>query len=120
LAQLEIKLRVQPVDGRRSFGVNLAGYLTSEKGIGEAARSTIRVLEAANIPYVLNNVTDSGSINIDSTYAGFSDDNPYVFNLVHVNASELADFAWYKGEAYFRGRYNIGVWNWELSSFPEE
>ncbi len=69
---------------------------------------------------MVNNLIDSGSVNNDTTYTEFSDDNPYVFNLVHVNASELANFAWYKGEAYFRDRYNIGAWTWELPSFPEE
>ncbi len=69
---------------------------------------------------MVSHLIDSGSVNDDTTYTEFSDDNPYVFNLVHVNASELADFAWLKGEAYFRGRYNIGAWTWELSSFPEE
>ena len=120
LAVLEDKLHLQPIDGRRPFGVNVAGILNSEKGIGEAARSTLRSLEAANIPYVLNSVIDYGSLNNDTTYTGFSDDNPYVFNLVHLNAPELANFVWYKGAAYFRGRYNIGAWNWELASFPNE
>ena len=69
---------------------------------------------------MLNNVTDSGSANIDSTLSGFTDDNPYSINLIHVNADQVPIFATVKGDEYFRGRYNIGCWFWELSQFPEE
>lgn len=110
----------EPVEGgkARALGVNLAGYIASEKGVGEALRSQIRCLEAAAIPYVLNDFPDSGSANLDGTHTQFSAENPYAINLVHLNASEVERFADAKGEAYFRGRYNIGYWNWELSDFP--
>jgi Glycosyl transferases group 1 len=102
------------------FGVNIAGYFESEKGIGEAGRAAARALSASSIPYVLNNVTDSGSANIDVALSNFADNNPYSINLVHVNADQVPVFAALKGEEYFRGRYNIGCWFWELSQFPEE
>lgn len=58
---------VEPaINDFRPFGVNLAGYFGSEKGVGEAGRAAARALDASSIPYVLNNVTDSGSANIDS------------------------------------------------------
>ena len=38
------------------LGVNVAGYLDTESGMGEAARGSIRSLEAAGIPVALNNV----------------------------------------------------------------
>jgi glycosyltransferase involved in cell wall biosynthesis len=101
-------------------GVNLAGHFGSEKGLGEAARAAARALKGSSIPYVLNNVIDSGSVNIDSTLSSFTDDNPYRVNLVYVNAVQVPIFAAVKGEAYFRGRYNIGSWFWELSQFPQE
>lgn len=112
---------VQPVDGHpRPFGVNVAGYLNSEKGTGEAARSAIAMLKAANVPLVLNNIIDSSSVNNETEFTDFSADNPYAFNLVCVSADQAANFAWHKGGTYFQGRYNIGLWNWELTSFPEE
>ena len=103
-----------------SFGVNLAGYFGSEKGVGEAGRAAARALEATSIPYVLNNILDSDSANIDSTFFRFTDDNPYSINLTHVNADQVPIFAAKKGDEYFRGRYNIGCWFWELSAFPQE
>jgi cyclopropane fatty-acyl-phospholipid synthase-like methyltransferase len=112
---------VEPaINGFRPFGVNLAGYFASEKGVGEAGRAAARALEASSIPYVLNNVTDSGSANIDSALSSFTDDNPYSINLIHVNADQVPIFAAVKGDEYFRGRYNIGCWFWELSQFPQE
>jgi SAM-dependent methyltransferase len=112
---------VEPaINGFRPFGVNLAGYFASEKGVGEAGRAAARALEASSIPYVLNNVNDSGSANIDSALSSFTDDNPYSINLIHVNADQVPIFAAVKGDEYFRGRYNIGCWFWELSQFPQE
>jgi Glycosyl transferases group 1 len=103
-----------------SFGVNLAGYFSSEKGVGEAGRATARALEAASVPYVLNNVIDSGSANIYSSSFSFTDDNPYSINLAHINADQVPFFVAMKGDEYFRGRYNIGCWFWELSHFPQQ
>ena len=42
--------------GRAPLGVNVAGYLNTESGMGEAARLSVRSLEAAGIPVALNNV----------------------------------------------------------------
>ena len=38
-----------------ALGVNVAGYLDTESGMGEAARASIRSLQAAGIPFALNN-----------------------------------------------------------------
>jgi GT2 family glycosyltransferase/glycosyltransferase involved in cell wall biosynthesis len=104
----------------RSFGLNLAGYIASEKGVGEATRSVIRSVRATNIPYVLNNFADPGSANLDTTFVHFSADNPYGINLIQVNPGEMPRFASEKRRTYFHNHYNIGYWWWELSSFPEE
>lgn len=103
----------------KPFGANVAGYFTSEKGTGEAARSAAAVLKAAGVPVVLNTVVDASSSNVESV-RGVSRDNPYSINLVYVNADQAENFAWHKGEGYFNGRYSIGVWNWEVQEFPQE
>lgn len=101
------------------FGVNVLGLLQSEKGVGEHCRATARSLAAARIPMALNNYVDPGSANVDTSHTTFSTDNPYPINLVHINAVETPGLAraipW-----YFKGRYNIGYWNWELEWFPED
>lgn len=102
------------------LGVNVAGYLDTESGMGEAARASIRSLEAAGIPFALNNVASRLRKN-DRTYAGaFGDENPHPFNLVHLNADNMAWFAEGRGKAYFADRYTVGYWFWELSAFREE
>ena len=101
------------------FGVNVAGYLRSEKGVGEAARTVVRSLEAAGIPYVLNDVCDHGSKNVDRRYARASESNPYAANLVQLNADHAPAF-FRDRPGYGAGKRTIGYWNWELSEFPEE
>lgn len=102
------------------LGVNVAGYLDTESGMGEAARASIRSLEAAGVPVALNNVA-SRLRTQDRSYAGaFGKANPHPFNLVHLNADNMGWFAEERGRAYFHGRYTIGYWFWELSAFRPE
>jgi glycosyltransferase involved in cell wall biosynthesis len=67
---------------------------------------------------VLNNVESYVHRHEDKTLENFSPDNPYRFNLVHVNADQAHVFANLKGPAYFKQRHNIACWFWELSTFP--
>jgi GT2 family glycosyltransferase/glycosyltransferase involved in cell wall biosynthesis len=102
------------------FGINVAGLFASEKGVGEGARTTLRSLEAAGIPYVLNNFTDDGSLNRDTAYNRYTDHNPHRVNLLHIGADIFPEFVLLNGGDYFRDRYNIAYWAWELSRFPPE
>ncbi len=104
------------------FGVNISGLIQSEKGLGAAVRADIEALKAAGIPYVINNINDLGSVNIDKTFdsADFSNANPYLFNLIHVNPDVFINIANEANKTYFEGHYNIGFWVWELDKFPEE
>jgi glycosyltransferase involved in cell wall biosynthesis len=112
-----VPLRQRPE--ARPFGVNLAGYLQSEKGVGEAARAVARALQAANIPHTLHNIVDCGSANKDQSFCRFSGDNPYLFNMILVNADQVPEFASARPH-FMPGHYNIGYWNWELSTFLDE
>ena len=106
--------------GRRfSPGVNLLGYFESEKGVGEGVRSNLRITQATGLPYVLNNWVDSGSSNIESISEPIDSDNPYLINLMTLNADGLHAFGRNHAD-YLRGHYNIGYWAWELSDFPHE
>jgi glycosyltransferase involved in cell wall biosynthesis len=110
----------QPPAADTPLGVNVAGYCASEKGVGEAVRSVIRSLEAVQFPYVVNNCTDLGSANQDAVDTPFAYDNPFVFNLINLNAANLPEFVSTRGDGYFQGHYNIGSWAWELSDFPND
>lgn len=101
-------------------GVNVSGYITSELGLGEAARSTIRSLEAMDIPVAINNCTlNAAHRKLDSSYQTFSDENPYPVNLIQVNPDLISQFFEDVGPAYFKDKYNIGCWAWELLTLPE-
>lgn len=104
---------------RAPLGVNVAGYLDTESGMGEAARLSIRSLESAGVPMVLNNVTSRLRM-LDPTYKDFTESNPHPFNLVHLNADNMESFARARGRRYFRDRYTIGFWFWELTEFRRD
>jgi glycosyltransferase involved in cell wall biosynthesis len=101
------------------LGVNVSGYITTESGMGEAARASIRSLEAVGIPMTLSNVA-SFLRQQDQSFAGFTDANPHPFNLVHLNADNMLAFAAARGPRYFRNRYTIGYWFWELSKWRDD
>jgi len=103
----------------RPLGVNVAGYLSTESGMGEAARASIRSLEAAGVPVALTNVA-SRLRTQDLSYTSFTDDNPHPFNLVHLNGDNMTAFASARGRRYFQDRYTIGYWFWELSKWRDD
>ena len=102
-------------------GVNVAGYVNSEFGLGEGVRSTIRALEASSIPFVINNCNfNTIHRKLDSTYTNFSKENPYPINIIQVNADMINTFISSAKPEYFKNKYNIGYWAWELPDFPKE
>jgi glycosyltransferase involved in cell wall biosynthesis len=107
-----------------SLGVNLAGHITGDFGLAEAGRGTIRAMETARIPFALTDLKVGGQPNSDSTYKNFSNDNPYPINIIQTNPNWveqiLAGYFPGIGSEYFKGKYNIGVWLWELPVFPKE
>ena len=102
------------------FGVNVAGYIQGEFGVAEVARASLKSLAASGVAHTLNNVQTQAYRHQDPTFDGFSNENPYSVNLVHVNADQAHEFARQKGTSYFQDRYNIACWFWELSSFPKQ
>lgn len=100
------------------FGINIVGYATGEHGVGEGMRATIRAIEETDIPFVINNITVPWHRNLDNTYTNFSEDNPYPINLVHINPN-LKLFQ-RLGNQFFKNKYNIGFWVWEVADFPSQ
>ncbi len=100
-----------------NLGINIAGYISGEFGIGEGVRANIRAAEAANIPFNINNFTRSPHRKQDTTYQTFSQDNPHPVNLIQVNADEVATFIKYTGSSYFENKYNIGFWHGNFPHF---
>jgi glycosyltransferase involved in cell wall biosynthesis len=104
-----------------SLGVNISGYVNSEFGLGEGVRGTIRAIQAAGIPFVINNCNfNTMHRKLDCSYTDFSPDNPHPINIVQVNADVIHTFINSTSPDYFRGKYNIGYWAWELPEFPQQ
>ncbi|MEP6486180.1 glycosyltransferase [Microcoleus vaginatus GB2-A3] len=116
----ELSQNITAKNSYPNIGINIAGYINGEFGIGEGVRANIRAAEAAGIPFAINNFTRSPHRKKDTTYQNFSQDNPYPVNLIQVNADEVATFIKHIGSSYFDKKYNIGFWAWELPAFPPE
>jgi glycosyltransferase involved in cell wall biosynthesis len=105
-----------------SLGINIAGFVKGEFGIGEGVRANLRSIEAAGIPFVINNFQVDWHRNLDTSYQqqSFANDNPYPINLINFNPDGISQFVEVWGSQYFKGHYNIGFWAWELPAFPPE
>jgi SAM-dependent methyltransferase/glycosyltransferase involved in cell wall biosynthesis len=101
-------------------GVNVCGYLRNESGLGSAARGYIQILNSLGVPVSLRDVSElSANRSDDSSISVFHGDHPYPVNLVCVNADQHF-VVMRQDPSFFENRYNIGVWFWELPSFPSE
>jgi glycosyltransferase involved in cell wall biosynthesis len=104
-----------------NWGVNFAGYLGSRKGLGEAARSTIKILRGADLPLAVINIEHRWMKSTQKPITDFcARDNPYSINILQVNADMVPPAANQLGVRWFKGRYNIGYWFWELERFPKK
>jgi len=101
-------------------GVNVVGYLSDERGVGEAARQLLTALRSSEIP-VAEVDAPADAKKIAGALGGLGyEDYPYDFNLLCVNADMLPLVAKGLGPRFFEGRHSAGIWFWEVSHFPEE
>ncbi|MDQ8045771.1 MAG: glycosyltransferase family 4 protein, partial [Solirubrobacteraceae bacterium] len=100
-------------------GVNLAGYFTSELGLGESARQLAAAFEAAGVA-----TTPVQGLLVPPTrqQAEFVPVGPqdahHDVNVVVVNGDQMPHFARDVGPGFFDGRPTIAVWWWEVDPFP--
>lgn len=105
------------------YGVNVVGFISAATGLGEAARSSVRILEEAETIYSLVDLhydVPKRQLNNKLLQHKVSQEFPYSINLLHLNPTHLP-FLWETfGEKKLLGRYSIGVWYWELAEIPDE
>jgi glycosyltransferase involved in cell wall biosynthesis len=100
-------------------GVNIVGYLRSESGVGESARSMAKSARAAGMPFSLFNAAGIDHARQEDSSAGQPDlHHPYDVNLFCVNAYEMATLRERLGGAFFAWRRSVGYWYWEVPPFP--
>ncbi|MBB4807645.1 glycosyltransferase involved in cell wall biosynthesis [Chryseobacterium defluvii] len=103
------------------FGINISGYINKAFGLGVAVRANINAMKAAQIPFAVNdfNIKISENIGELATENSISRENPYPVNLVQINPDMLGEVFANVSPEYFKDKYNIAFWAWELENFPE-
>jgi glycosyltransferase involved in cell wall biosynthesis len=101
-------------------GVNLAGFLEGESGLGEVSRRLGATLQRAQIPFSAISYRRTPSRQRHRPDLPLAGDAPYDTNLICLNADILAPFAADVGIEFFANRYSIGVWFWETNVFRAE
>lgn len=103
------------------FGVNLFGYANGELGIGEDIRQVALALQLRNVPVCIINFKPGGNISLEdrSADALVAESPKYSFNLFCMTGIETARYVCERGLEALKGRYNIGLWPWELPDWPE-
>lgn len=99
--------------------VNLLGPLSYQAGLGAATRGYLKAIQAAGIPCACRNVPYGIETDdlLDPTFLKTD-----VFDTsIHVFQPDvLARDIRHCGTEYRESNYRVGIWYWELESFPEE
>jgi len=106
------------VPSRRPHGLNIAGFLQGQYGIGSSSRAFCRAAEETGLPHALINIESRDHSNRDASVERFSRDNPYGVNLMTFSFDYARRFYRDRGPRFFQGRRNVAIWYWELESFP--
>jgi glycosyltransferase involved in cell wall biosynthesis len=91
-------------------GLNIAGYIALDTGVGESARLCQKSCDAAGLP---NHVIDV------RVRDGLAQQLVYRASVFHVNADQLPAVYSELAELFRASEYNIGVWHWELPELPD-
>ena len=102
------------------WGVNVVGYFRSELGVAEVARQVVSALDAKEVPVLPVHgqhvpLSRQGHSYVTAT----PDEAPFPVSVICINPDMLPGFAGQVGDDFFVGRYSIGIWFWEVASFPE-
>lgn len=99
-------------------GVNLWGYLRTESGVGEHARTLLAALDEARVPVAPIDFPDTRSRRDHPLPFGTRDEPGFDLHLICVNADQTPHFVERVGAARLGG-YRIGYWHWEVEEFPD-
>jgi glycosyltransferase involved in cell wall biosynthesis len=113
-----LKPRLQPKPHRLPGGINLAGFLAGEYGIGDSSRAYCAAIERTGLPLARVNIRSKVHSNRGAESENFSSRNPYSVNLMTFSFDYARRFYKDMGAPFFRDRTNIALWYWELEKFP--
>ena len=90
------------------IGLTVVGYLGAGTGIAAGAHSSMAACAVTGIPSELLDARPLRPLR-----------GRHATALLHVNADQLTTVAGMLGEGFFRDRYIIGAWAWELPRLPD-
>ena len=99
-------------------GLNVAGFLKGQYGIGESSRAFCRAAAASGLPVAQINIDSRDHRNQENAEASFGNSNPYGVNLMTFSFDYSRRFYKDRGPGFFAGRHNIALWYWEQERFP--
>ncbi len=102
------------------LGLNIAGFLTADLGIGESARCMVRAADAAGLDTALIDLRlPCKNRRGDPAYRDrLGTDSPHAVSVVHLDPPASRDLD-HHHPGLRSGHYNIGYWAWELAEFPD-
>jgi glycosyltransferase involved in cell wall biosynthesis len=92
-----------------AVGVTVVGYFEDQTGVAQAAHAGAAACEAVGLAI--------RRIDARPTKPPVATEP---VNLLYVNADQVPVVSALLGQAFFRDRYTIAVWHWELEELPEE
>lgn len=103
-------------------GVNLIGYIKAQMGLGQGCRLIAQALELTKIPFIIIDTRVGNPFNHSNTdWEHCLSGKPiYSINIFHVNPEQMLPLQLALPKNTADKRYNIGIWLWELSEFPNE
>ncbi|HWA10206.1 MAG TPA: glycosyltransferase family 4 protein [Opitutaceae bacterium] len=103
------------------LGLNIAGFLTADLGVGESARCMVRAADAARLPVALVPLKLHCKNRLgDDTYAArLQERNPHDVNVFHLDPPSSGDIDHHHGRSFRAGKHNVAYWAWELPDFPD-
>ena len=102
-------------------GATLIGYAEGVLGMGEHVRMSAETLARTATSFGIFDVDPGPHHKRAGIAAGFPMimNNRYRANIFHVNADQMLNAFCKLGPDFFRDRYNIGFWAWELAKCPD-
>jgi glycosyltransferase involved in cell wall biosynthesis/2-polyprenyl-3-methyl-5-hydroxy-6-metoxy-1,4-benzoquinol methylase len=115
------KSRMSAHHGGGVDGVNLAGFFSAQLGLGESARLLVRALRARDIPVVpvQGRLLPSGRGAAEFAYVT-PDHAEHPVSILMLNGDSIPEFAAEVGADFFRDRYTIGFYWWEVDPYPAD
>ncbi|WP_207460658.1 glycosyltransferase [Azospirillum sp. SYSU D00513] len=104
-----------------SPSATLIGYARAESGMGQHMRMSMRAFQQSGIEHSVVNISAAGHHQRDTSVDQWlvQEKHEHPCAILHINADQMLHSLGALGTDFFKDRYIIGYWLWELAEFPE-